>query len=1594
MVFAAALSSVAAFAGSATCEKTDRGVRCVRDGKVVWNLDVDTPEGKPALHPLTLPSGRVLTDFHPADHFWHLGFWFSFKYLNGVNYWEPVDIKGRGAKAAGETRVVKRSIVCRGGGADVALDIEYGPAGKDETVLAERRTMTFSEPDAHGGYTIGIAHEFTARRDVTIERTPPFRDKKGNWQRGYTGWTLRIPKELADEFDVSGTDGRETPRGICGEERREVHFVSRANGEGVRFTVLESPADSTRFYIWADKRSVNPSPVFASPVTVKAGETLRLKYELAVEGCGPRVEGSAANRQLPTEMDLEWNERYDISVPYEVEINPAKLARLAGIAKGSGFTVKADGRELDVVAFAGKEPETIDLRFKVPAGTKRLTCEAGGGTLALSDSSQIDNLFAGALEAVNAGKWSVPGDVKAMPQRGGMLFSGTAFAPRTVSYEVDVPARFAGKPVKVEFDVTSRSKMVWAGTLKVRQLDAAGKELPESVSDPRWTSQMRPPQKFTAYREDGVIHPRARKLRVEIGLRSTDRDIDEYGMPLKDKSGLFAQLFVSRIAVRPAAQLPFPKYDDTFFAEGVSGEAGDKALALGGKYGGGFWFQTHSQACWAEAYEFRDENDCFFPTKAGTVEAWFKADWPKMAGDTATLFDYYQGYVASGRQQAKGSFMALRWNRSNGKMDLTLRDAADRKFHQSAKVKLPAGQWFHVAAQWKPGTEAQVFVDGKVAMTMPLDGFKEFDITDRKIKHPNDIAGMEFFLGANAHGTRLMTTAGSRNSDPLFEGAVDACRVSSGCRYAGEFTPAKRFVCDGDTRALFDFDRSFDGVSGGGVGFILGCFRASSDRVDHKLRIGGRDVQYYPAENLPENDPAVVLDIHNYPIMPKAAEYTAARREVRRSFEMKAGDRAEYECPANGVYPDYVEIANVGDTTLVYPLVLGTGELDVRSFGDLAEGLDLGGATDREKANRLFQMVISASDYFMNHNAIFPYGSDMPKQVCYDAMVVLNGYCGFECGPLNNLAANMFATVAMCPAVQTGGFGHSFEEVFYDGKNHIYDLSAQKFFPAMDNETASYLREVGDQPGIHNRVRYSADHFMRKGTRGHHVQNPDYRPKVGVCLCPGETFRVWRGNNGECNNLQCKTSYGKGKFKWSTPESKVIAPIYEKETGSLHKEEPIRRIDRFFPDLSSGFITFSGKPDRGNPAFTNVTASTFCYNVRSGYPITWAKYAARKADGSVAPLEISTNFKDYRPLSAPGEDGAVTLDYLVRARHGYWIRVKAPISTIARFDAATEVQVNRRTFPGHAKPGRNEFTFKCASSGKARVTVQWRENVKDVKIAGGAFSGTIPGFERQTVLIDPAKPLSLAVEGVSQGANVTVTKGLRATLAGGTLMVAAADANAEPFTGAVTIDDGGAKRELTVVACAGARFALAKDGRLTGGAEKVEPNADRVQACAMLRKAGDGVKLSFDPIPAGEYIVFSCQRFEGGLVKGENGARVIVFKIPGAKNGKEWWPIAAAANGNFDFLKAPYARKGQRGNWKWDYPFVEEGKGASYNGWEIMNMPFAATGELEFKLKDNRPNGVEFAGAMVLPASVSQDFRAELKKLMCGLDCQPARVTP
>ena len=147
-------------------ERTATGVRMTRSGRTLWNLELDTPEGRPFFHPLALPGGRTLTDLRPADHVWHLGAWFSWKFINGVNYWEPADAARTGAEPAGETRVVKKSVRTEGLDCVVDLKLAYGPRGADAPVLLEDRTVTIDPPDPNGGYIITTRHKMQDRKSV------------------------------------------------------------------------------------------------------------------------------------------------------------------------------------------------------------------------------------------------------------------------------------------------------------------------------------------------------------------------------------------------------------------------------------------------------------------------------------------------------------------------------------------------------------------------------------------------------------------------------------------------------------------------------------------------------------------------------------------------------------------------------------------------------------------------------------------------------------------------------------------------------------------------------------------------------------------------------------------------------------------------------------------------------------------------------------------------------------------------------------------------------------------------------------------------------------------------------------------------------------------------------------------------------------------------------------------------------------------------------------------------------------------------------------------------------------------------------------
>ena len=259
----------------AKAHRTIDGAELVRDGQTVWKLNLANREAKPFIHPLCLPDGRCVTELRPKDHPWHLGLFFCWKFINGLNYWEPRGPSHGNLFPDGMTVVRDFDIRPNGGACDVSLKIWYGPRAEPGRILLdEARTLAFSAPDAAGRYAIRAKHVFTAREKVVLNARRPI---------AYGGFSLRF-QPFMKNFEVASNTGAVPKKAFeaCGpKEMTELTYTDPATGHGLRIKTLKG-ADAERLYYWADNRFAGSVPMYAEPLTLEPGQTLELEYEVSV----------------------------------------------------------------------------------------------------------------------------------------------------------------------------------------------------------------------------------------------------------------------------------------------------------------------------------------------------------------------------------------------------------------------------------------------------------------------------------------------------------------------------------------------------------------------------------------------------------------------------------------------------------------------------------------------------------------------------------------------------------------------------------------------------------------------------------------------------------------------------------------------------------------------------------------------------------------------------------------------------------------------------------------------------------------------------------------------------------------------------------------------------------------------------------------------------------------------------------------------------------------------------------------------------------------------------------------------------------------
>ncbi len=259
--------------------ETPDSIALSNEGETIWQFNHRAEEGKPYIHPLATTAGQVFSDLRPQDHPWHRGLWFSWKKINGVNYWEEDRNTG---KSEGLTQLLKtQRSVSPDKTVTVKMDLAYAPAKTGTVVMTEERTVILHPPDGSGAYAIDWSAKFHAlESDVVLDRTPLAGQPGGKSWGGYAGFSLRMDKSV-----LGGTFANS--EGISGAEanRKAARWLSYSTPEGGSVLMFDHPDNlrhPVKWYFVENMPFMTPAVIHDAPHTIKADETLNLRYRLIV----------------------------------------------------------------------------------------------------------------------------------------------------------------------------------------------------------------------------------------------------------------------------------------------------------------------------------------------------------------------------------------------------------------------------------------------------------------------------------------------------------------------------------------------------------------------------------------------------------------------------------------------------------------------------------------------------------------------------------------------------------------------------------------------------------------------------------------------------------------------------------------------------------------------------------------------------------------------------------------------------------------------------------------------------------------------------------------------------------------------------------------------------------------------------------------------------------------------------------------------------------------------------------------------------------------------------------------------------------------
>lgn len=266
-----------------------------QDGSPLARYGWSPSANNPAFHPVRAEPGEAsLTNGAPADHPWHHGLWWSWKYVNRHLFWEDDPV------VLGPGEELGRSIV-RGheaaedgqGGIVLRQSLELG--SRQRVLLDESRVLTL-RPDigADGpGWSIDWSLAWTARERCEMRVT------EGESWGGYAGLSFRAARSMALRESIVA-DGRR--RGAARVHGKGARWVAVSGClDGVPGATLGAPGSggvailshpgnprhpTPAYALSADEGDgfgfLAASPVFHERLCLETGEGLALRFQVLI----------------------------------------------------------------------------------------------------------------------------------------------------------------------------------------------------------------------------------------------------------------------------------------------------------------------------------------------------------------------------------------------------------------------------------------------------------------------------------------------------------------------------------------------------------------------------------------------------------------------------------------------------------------------------------------------------------------------------------------------------------------------------------------------------------------------------------------------------------------------------------------------------------------------------------------------------------------------------------------------------------------------------------------------------------------------------------------------------------------------------------------------------------------------------------------------------------------------------------------------------------------------------------------------------------------------------------------------------------------